>query len=94
MNLCFKIIILLISVFNIKCYLQLDYLPVLEGLNIKSPYYIADKYDIQYKHLMKHLFQKHEASMVLCSTKSAADIGSTYRWRQTCTIPEAKNYEL
>ena len=77
MNLCFKIIILLISVFNIKCYLQLDYLPVLEGLNIKSPYYIADKYDIKYKHLLKHHFQKQEASMLLCSTKSAADIPKT-----------------
>ena len=74
MYLCFKIIFFLLLVFNIQDSLQTDYLPVLEGLNIKSPYYIADKYDIQYKHLMKYHFQKYEPSMVLFSTKSAADI--------------------
>ena len=74
MCLYFKIIFFLLQVFNIQDSLQTDFLPVLEGLNIKSPYYIADKYDIQYKHLMKYHFQKHEPSMVLYSTKSAADI--------------------
>jgi len=74
MCLYFKIIFFLLLVFNIQDSLQTDFLPVLEGLNIKSPYYIADKYDIQYKHLMKYHFQKHEPSMVLYSTKSDADI--------------------
>ena len=50
--------------FNIQNSLQLDYLPVLEGLNIKSPYYIGDIFDIQYKHLIKHHSQKNEPSMV------------------------------
>ena len=74
MCLCFNIIFFLSLVFNIQDSLQTDYFPVLEGLNIKSPYYVADKYDIQYKHLLKYHFQKHEPSMVLYSTKSAADI--------------------
>ena len=71
MYLTSKIIGLLVFVANIQLSLQKSYRPIIDGLKLKSPYYIVRNVDFQQKNLIKHHSMKSEFSMIC---KNANDI--------------------
>ena len=66
-----KIIGLLVFVTNTQLSLQKSYRPIIDGLKLKSPYYIVGNVDFQQTNLIKHHSMKSEFSMIC---KNANDI--------------------
>ena len=59
-----KIIGLLVFVVIIQLSLQKSYWPIIDGLKLKSPYYIVGNVDSQHRNLIKHHSMKSESSMI------------------------------
>ena len=59
-----KIIGVLVFVVIIQFSLQKSYRPIIDGLKLKSPYYIVGNVDSQHRNLIKHHSMKSEFSMI------------------------------
>ena len=59
-----KIIGLLVFVVIIQFSLQKSYRPIIDGLKLKSPYYVVGNVDFQQTNLIKHHWMKSEFSMI------------------------------
>ena len=66
-----KIIGLLVFVTNTQLSLQKSYRPIIDGLKLKSPYYIVGNADFQQRNLIKYHSMNSESSMIC---KNANDI--------------------
>ena len=66
-----KIIGLLVFVTNTQLSLQKSYRPIIDGLKLKSPYYIVGNVDFQQRNLIKYHSMNSEFSMIC---KKANDI--------------------
>ena len=66
-----KIIGLLVFVTNTQLSLQKSYRPIIDGLKLKSPYYIVGNVDFQQRNLIKYHSMNSEFSMIC---KNAIDI--------------------
>ena len=69
MHLPSKIIGVLVFVVIIQFSLQKSYRPIIDGLKLKSPYYVVGNVDSQQRNLIKHHSMKSEFSMICKNVK-------------------------